>query len=114
MPIDSGAIEIAGVPVAFDSPAKSREAGIAVVYQDLSLVESLSVGDNLMLGREPRTRFGFVRKRAADGAGRAPSCAQLGIPLDTRATVGSLPFAYRQMTEIAKALMGEVRAAHPR
>jgi ribose transport system ATP-binding protein len=60
---DSGAIEIAGAPVAFDSPAKSREAGIAVVYQDLSLVESLSVGDNLMLGREPRTRFGFVRKR---------------------------------------------------
>ena len=35
--------------------------------------------------------------------------AQLGIPLDIKATVGSLPFAYRQMTEIAKALMGEVR-----
>ena len=35
--------------------------------------------------------------------------AQLGIPLNIKATVGSLPFAYRQMTEIAKALMGEVR-----
>jgi ribose transport system ATP-binding protein len=105
---DSGAIAIAGKPVAFDTPAKSREAGIAVVYQDLSLVESLSVGDNLMLGREPLTRFGFVRKRELMAQAEA-RLAQLGIALDTKATVGSLPFAYRQMTEIAKALMGEVR-----
>lgn len=105
---DSGAIEISGRPVAFDSPAKSRDAGIAVVYQDLSLVESLSVGDNLMLGREPLARFGFVRKRALMVQAGA-MLTQLGIPLDLKATVGSLPFAYRQMTEIAKALMGEVR-----
>ncbi|KJC42346.1 sugar ABC transporter [Bradyrhizobium sp. LTSP885] len=105
---DSGTIEIAGRPVAFDSPAKSREAGIAVVYQDLSLVESLSVADNLLLGREPRGRFGFVRKRELMAQASA-FLTQLGIPLDIKATVGSLPFAYRQMTEIAKALMGEVR-----
>ncbi|WP_038933884.1 sugar ABC transporter ATP-binding protein [Bradyrhizobium japonicum] len=106
--LDSGTIEIAGRPVEFDSPAKSREAGIAVVYQDLSLVESLSVADNLLLGREPRARFGFVRQRALMARAEAFLNA-LGIPLDTRAAVGSLPFAYRQMTEIAKALMGEVR-----
>jgi ribose transport system ATP-binding protein len=106
--LDSGAIEIAGRPVAFDSPAKSRDAGIAVVYQDLSLVESLSVADNLLLGREPRMRFGFVRKRELMAQAKA-FLAELGISLDTKAAVGSLPFAYRQMTEIAKALMGEVR-----
>ena len=106
--LDSGAIEIAGKPVAFDSPANSRDAGIAVVYQDLSLVESLSVADNLLLGREPRTRFGFVRKRELMAQAKA-FLAELGIPLDTKVTVGSLPFAYRQMTEIAKALLGEVR-----
>ncbi|UGY13411.1 sugar ABC transporter ATP-binding protein [Bradyrhizobium septentrionale] len=105
---DSGSIEIAGRRAAFDNPAKSREAGIAVVYQDLSLVESLSVADNLLLGREPRTRFGFVRKRELMAQAEA-FLTQLGIPLDIKATVGSLPFAYRQMTEIAKALMGEVR-----
>ena len=60
---DSGAIEIDGAPVAFNSPAESREAGIAVVYQDLSLVGSLSVGANLMLNREPTSRFGFFKKR---------------------------------------------------
>src|ERR1700745_2189332 len=99
-PFDSGAIEISGRLVAFDSPAKSRDAGIAVVYQDLSLVESLSVADNLLLGREPRMRFGFVRKRELMAQAKA-FLAELGIPLDTKAAVGSLPFAYRQMTEIA-------------
>ena len=82
MPLDSGTIEIAGRPVEFDSPAKSREAGIAVVYQDLSLVESLSVADNLMLGREPRARFGFRPAARADGQGR-------GVPQRARYSPGS-------------------------
>ncbi len=105
---DGGSIEIAGRKVAFESSAKSREAGVAVVYQDLSLVESLSVGANLMLGREPRTRLGFIRKRqlmAEVGA----FLTERGIPLDPRVSVASLPFAYRQMTEISKALIGNVR-----
>jgi ribose transport system ATP-binding protein len=105
---DEGSIEIAGKRVAFDSPAKSRDAGIAVVYQDLSLVESLSVGANLMLGREPRTRLGFVKKRELMTM-VSDFLKAHGIPLDARTPVGSLPFAYRQMTEICKALMGDVR-----
>ncbi|WP_174363146.1 ATP-binding cassette domain-containing protein [uncultured Caballeronia sp.] len=105
---DQGVIEIDGARVAFDSPAKSRDAGVAVVYQDLSLVESMSVGANLMLGREPRTRFGFVKKRELM-AHVGEFLKAHGIPLDPRAMVGSLPFAYRQMTEICKALMGDVR-----
>ncbi|CAG4890702.1 sugar ABC transporter ATP-binding protein [Paraburkholderia gardini] len=105
---DEGSIEIDGRNVAFATPAQSRDAGVAVVYQDLSLVESLSVGANLMLGREPRTRFGFVKQHqlmAEVGA----FLQRHGIPLDPRVQVGSLPFAYRQMTEISKALMGDVR-----
>ena len=105
---DAGSIEIDGRHVAFASPARSREAGIAVVYQDLSLVESLSVGANLMLGREPRTRFGFLRKRQLMRE-VDDFLAAHKIPLDSRAQVGSLPFAYRQMTEICKALIGNVR-----
>jgi ribose transport system ATP-binding protein len=105
---DSGTIEIEGAPVAFSSPTDSRKAGIAVVYQDLSLVESLSVGANLMLNREPTSRFGFLKKRQLM-AEAEDFLKQHKIPLDSRATVGSLPFAYRQMTEICKALMGRVR-----
>ena len=107
-PFDGGSMEIDGRRVAFASPAKSREAGIAVVYQDLSLVDSLSVGANLMLGREPRTRLGFIRKRQL--MRNVEEFLQThGIPLDPRAQVGSLSFAYRQMTEICKALIGKVR-----
>ena len=105
---DEGSIQIDGREVAFASPARSRDAGIAVVYQGLSLVESLSVGANLMLGREPRTRFGFLRKRQLMRHVEEFLDAHK-IPLDPRVAVGSLPFAYRQMTEICKALIGNVR-----
>ncbi|WP_095203932.1 sugar ABC transporter ATP-binding protein [Mesorhizobium carmichaelinearum] len=105
---DGGSIEIDGKPVSFSSPAQSRDAGVAVVYQDLSLVESLSVADNLLLGREPKTRLGFLKKGQLVAQAEAFLKSQ-NIPLDARAMVGSLPFAYRQMTEIAKALMGDVR-----
>jgi len=89
---DDGVIEIAGQKVAFDSPARSREAGVAVVYQDLSLVESLSVGANLMLGREPRTRLGFVKNRQLMATVREFLHSH-GIPLDPRTPVGAFkPF----------------------
>jgi ribose transport system ATP-binding protein len=105
---DGGRIEIAGHEAVFASPAESRAAGVAVVYQDLSLVESLSVGANLMLGREPRTRLGFLKKHQLMTEVGA-FLREHGIPLDPRVPVSSLPFAYRQMTEICKALMGDVR-----
>jgi ribose transport system ATP-binding protein len=105
---DAGLIALDGRSLSFVSPAQSREAGIAVVYQDLSLVESLNVADNLMLGREPLAPFGFIRRRELMARAKA-FLADLGIPLDPKATVASLPFAYRQMIEIAKALMGDVR-----
>jgi ribose transport system ATP-binding protein len=104
----TGTIEIEGAPVAFTSPTESRKAGIAVVYQDLSLVQSLSVGANLMLNREPTGRLGFLRK-AQLMAEAEDFLKRHNIPLDPRATVGSLSFAYRQMTEICKALIGRVR-----
>jgi ribose transport system ATP-binding protein len=105
---DSGTVALDGRSLSFANPAQSREAGIAVVYQELSLVESLSVADNLMLGREPLGPVGFIKKRELMAQARA-FLKEIGVPLDPKATVGSLPFAYRQMTEIAKALMGDVR-----
>jgi len=105
---DGGAIEIDGQSVAFASPAQSRADGVAVVYQDLSLVESLSVAANLMLGHEARTRLGFLKKRRLMTEAEEFLKVQR-LPLPAKALVGSLPFAYRQMTEIGKALMGHVR-----
>src|SRR5260221_8177642 len=61
-----------------------------------------------MLGREPRTRLGLVKQRQLMAEVR-DFLERHDIPLDPRAQVGSLPFAYRQMTEICKALMGKLR-----
>lgn len=105
---DSGMVELGSEQVRFTSPAQSREAGVAVVYQDLSLVESLSVADNLLLGREPRTGLGFLKKRCILTEVKRFLDEQ-GVSLNPRTSVGSLPFALRQMTEICKALMGKVR-----
>jgi len=78
--------------VAFDTPAKARDAGIAVVYQDLSLVE-IAVGRRESdAGAGTRTRLGFLRKRQLMAEVEA-FLKQQGIPLDPRVSVGSLPFA---------------------
>jgi ribose transport system ATP-binding protein len=79
------------------------EDGIAVVYQELSLVPSFSVAANMYLGREPRSRFGNVRRRQLQRDARAV-LDEHGLKLDPRATVERLPVAYRQTAEIAKAL----------
>ena len=106
-PPTQGRIEVLGQEVSFSSPHDSLEAGIGVVYQDLSLVPTMTVLDNLYLGREPM-RFGRVDRRAMMEEAKA-FLERYDFPLDLKATVGDLPFAYRQMTEIAKALMGNVR-----
>lgn len=105
---DGGSIEVAGRKVAFNSPAESRAQGIAAVYQDLSLVESLSVGANLFLGREPCSWLGFIQGRRITSQARS-FLKQYGVALDPHTPVSALPFAYRQMTEICKALIGDVR-----
>lgn len=102
-----GRIQVLGEERYFRSAHDSREAGIAVVYQDLSLVPTMTVLDNLYLGREPM-KFGRVDRRAMTEEAKA-FLERYDFPLDLKARVGDIPFAYRQMTEIAKALMGNVR-----
>src|SRR5829696_8792180 len=55
-----GEILIQGEPVRFSGVRASEAAGIAIVFQELSLVKDLTVGENIFLGREP-SRFGVVR-----------------------------------------------------
>jgi ribose transport system ATP-binding protein len=103
-----GRIRVLGQERLFHSAHDSRSAGIAIVYQELSLVPTMSVVDNLFLGREPIVGFGVVDRRKMLAQARA-FLEEYDFPLDPRAIVAELPFAYRQMTEIAKALMGNVR-----
>ena len=71
------------------------------MYQELSLVPDLSVADNMFLSREPK-RFGLVDRARILREARA-FLEGRGFPLDPKAIVRTLPFAYRQLTEIAKA-----------
>jgi ribose transport system ATP-binding protein len=104
----AGTIEVLGEQRNFQSAHDSREAGIAVVYQDLSLVPSMTVVDNLFLGRELHKGPGVVDRRKMLAKARE-FLAEYDFDLNPKAMVANLPFAYRQMTEIAKALMGKVR-----
>jgi ribose transport system ATP-binding protein len=105
---DGGMVLVHGEETNFKSAQDSRDSGIAMVYQDLSLVPSMSVASNLFLGREPHGGTKLVRNRSIVHAAQKYLTEQ-GFPIKASARVGSLPFAYRQLTEIAKALMGDIR-----
>lgn len=105
---NAGRIQVLGQESSFSSAHDSRAAGIAIVYQELSLIPTMSVVDNLFLGREPRNALGVVDRKQMLAKARA-FLKEYDFPLDPKALVSDLTFAYRQMTEIAKALMGNVR-----
>jgi ribose transport system ATP-binding protein len=104
---DDGVISIGGKEVSISSPARSREAGIAVVQQELSLVPSMSVAENLFLGGGP-FRGSWSERRLVRAA--APFLKLVGLErIDPATLVESLPVAERQLTEIARLLAREAR-----
>lgn len=108
IPRDAGRILWHGRPVEIADPRQARRMGIAVIHQELSLLPNLTVAANLFLGREPRTRWGGLDRRIMEeGAWRI--LRDLDLDLDPRALTGSLPFAQRQMLEIARALSENAR-----
>src|SRR5579872_6544704 len=105
---DRGEVLVDGQPLVFGSPQGSRAAGIAVVYQELSLVPQLSVMHNIVLSDLPVRRGWFAPDRAAAIAREA--LGRLGISdINVKAPVSSLPLDLRQMVEIAKAMRHEPR-----
>jgi ribose transport system ATP-binding protein len=105
---DGGTLKVMGTSTPFfRSAAESRAKGLSVVYQELSLVPSMTVAANLFLGREP-TAFGIVRKRRINDLAQG-YLDQYGFPIQAKAVVETLSFAHRQMVEILKALMGNAR-----
>jgi len=99
---DSGEIRIAGKTVNFANPADATAAGIACVYQELSLVDQLSVAQNLFLGRELVTSGRLNQREMNAEAERL--CAEFQIPASPTDLVGSLPVAQKQMIEVARAV----------
>ncbi len=101
---DQGTLYLQDREVRFDSPRAALAHGIATVYQELSLFPGLTVAQNILIGREPRNRLGWLREGAVRVQARQ-ILAELGetsIRPDTK--VADLSLAERQLVEIAKAL----------
>ncbi|MET9130869.1 sugar ABC transporter ATP-binding protein [Streptomyces antibioticus] len=106
---DEGTVRWRGEPVAPRSPSDAMRLGIATIYQELDLVEHLSVAENAYLGHEP-TAAGFVVRGRAARASTAALLGRLGHPeIDPGALVGRLSAAQRQIVSMARALSHDVR-----
>jgi ribose transport system ATP-binding protein len=100
---DAGEILIGGKPVAINSIQDAKSAGIGMVFQEFSLVPSLTVAQNIFLAAEPLGAGGLIDDRASER--RAMEVfAEMEVTVDPRAEVSRLGTAYWQLTEIAKAL----------
>jgi len=99
---DGGETSLAGAVINPGSTLEAEAAGISTVYQEVNLVGSLSIAENILLGRQPR-RFGVIRwgetRRLAKRA-----LARLGLELDVDAQLDSCSMAIQQMVAIARAL----------
>jgi ribose transport system ATP-binding protein len=106
-PPDSGSFVFAGQPVRGLTPHQARLKGISPVFQEFSLVAEMTVEDNLFLGREISTA-GVLRRKAMRARAEA-IIEELGFALEPGRKVAELSRAHQQMTEIAKALMGDLK-----
>jgi len=100
----SGEILLDGKPVVFSSPGEALKQGIAMVFQETSLVPSLTVAQNLYLGDEKS----FNRLRGLYIAAQQ-FLQSLNFPVDPTANVSTLGAAQRQMVEIARAVRKNAR-----
>ena len=106
---DAGSMTLNGAPYAPKDPREARRAGVAMIYQELSLAPHMSVMDNIALGVEPRVHgalgaFGIVHRDSMRQSARA-ALAQLGhSDISPDAIVSDLSPAAQQLVEIARAL----------
>jgi ABC-type sugar transport system ATPase subunit len=105
---DSGSIELDGVSIASLNEQGAADAGIAMVYQERSLVGALSVAENVYAGRQPANALGIIRQ-APMYEGSRRILADLEVDIDPRTPVAQLSPGQQQMVEIAKGLSHELK-----
>lgn len=108
-----GDIYLDGRRIAFATPQEARDAGIETIYQDLALADNLSIGANIFLGREPKTKlFGFLpvldRKKMAEAA--KETMRRLDFHVDRlEAPVAAFSGGQRQAVAIGRAIYWNAR-----
>ena len=104
---DEGDIIIDGEVTRLPTPKAAEALGIATIHQELNLVGSLSVAENVMLGRLPN-RSGLVNRAQMRSRARA-ALERIGLDISVERQVGTLGIAQQQLIEIARALSLESR-----
>ena len=105
---DAGEIEVEGTKVEIRSPQDAKNHRIAMIFQEFSLIPTLSVAQNIFLNSEPHFGAGLLNDREAERRTQE-LFAELGEDVHPRATVADLSTGYWQLTEIAKALARDAR-----
>ncbi|MCT2535429.1 sugar ABC transporter ATP-binding protein [Aquibacillus koreensis] len=101
---DNGQIKITGQTVLMGNPRISQAHGVSFIHQELNVVTDLTVYENMFLGSELRTKIGFLDEKEMCRQTREV-LSKLGVHIDPKTYVRDLETSYKQMIEIAKALL---------
>ena len=105
---DEGQITVDGQTVEIRSAHDARALGIGMIFQEFSLIPTLTVAQNIFLGHEPRGPGGLIDDRASMRRAREVF-SEMGEEIDPNARMLDLSTGYWQLTEIAKALAQDAR-----
>ena len=99
---DAGEILLEGKSVEIANPLASRQMGISIIFQELSVLNNMNIAENIFVGREKK-KNGFVDKKLQHEQARQ-LLSRVGLSIDTHTKTGLLSTAQKQMVEVAKAL----------
>jgi simple sugar transport system ATP-binding protein len=101
---DEGSVYLKGQETRFASSTEAQRAGISTVHQELNLIPTLSVAENLFLGIQPRTRLGLLNwKKMSQGSEKI--LERLNLKIDVTEQLNSYSVAIQQLVAIARALL---------
>ena len=100
--LESGTVTYLGKDVKFDNTKQAQEVGIAIVHQELNMLNDLTVAQNIFIGRESMNGKIINDKEMIEKSKELFKI--LEVDVDPRTVVGELPVGIQQMTEIAKAI----------
>ena len=104
---DAGEIRMDGKLVHFDLPLQARDAGIGVIHQELNYVPTISIAENIFMGKLPK-KHGFVDYKTMY-AESSRILKKVGLELDPRMQISACAVAQKQLIEIAKVLSADAR-----
>ena len=105
----NGHVELDGVRLQGRGPVGAREAGIAMIHQELQHVPNLTVAQNMFLGRPLKSAAGLLVDRRAQERAAAAALAPLDPTIDPSVPIRTLKVAQRQIVEIARAMMEDAK-----